>query len=476
MTTEERRAMDELKQSVNTLADRVRRSVLNEGDVEAIVQSILSGQRRVGQNGARRGYTPGDEGDSFDAVEVPGTIFDLGAPDRQALAKGGRDRVYEIQSSYAGKVAAALGCTEQAVRDRHAVTDTLVLAALYLGKEPDELDYFRSVFEPTVQAMDSATAAEGLEYVPRELSASLIERVNLELRVASLFPTVQMPSQPFDIPGLAVSRQRTATKAQETADTGQGKFLKLTPATRKITLTAVKLGVEVIVSKELEEDSLIAMMPMIQNEVVDYLSADIEDAIINGDDSSPHQDSDVTDFTDPSDPRTAWNGLRQLTPAGAKTDASNAALTAAMLRTNRQKMGKYGVRADQLAQIVAMRSYISLLSDANVQTLEKYGPNATILSGELGRIDGAPIIVSEFVRQDLNASGVYDGVTTNRTLALTVNRAGFLVGQRRGVTVQVLRELYAESDQDAIVASLRKAFTARVPTSELIVALSYNIA
>jgi HK97 family phage major capsid protein len=475
MTTDERRAMDELKGAVSSLADRVRRSVLSEGDVESIVQDLLSGQRRVAQN-ARRGYQPGDYDESFGAVDTPGTIFELGAPDRQALAKGGRDRVYEIHGSYPGKVAEALGVKEQAVRDRHAITDTLVLAATYLGKEPQELDYYRDAYEPTIQAMDSATAAEGLEYVPRELSASLIERVNLELRVASLFPQVQMPSQPFDIPGLAVSRQRTATKAQETADTGQGKFEKRTPATRKITLTAIKFGAEVIVSKEMEEDSLIAVVPMIQSELVDWLSADIEDAIINGDDAAAHQDSDVTDFTDPADPRTAWNGLRFLTQAAQKTDASNAVLTSAMLRTNRSKMGKYGVRADQLAHIIAMRSYINLLSDANVQTLEKYGPNATILSGELGRIDGAPIVVSEFVRQDLNASGVHDGVTTTRTIALTVNRAGFLVGQRRGVTVQVLRELYAESDQDAIIASLRKAFMPRFPTTEGIVALTFNVA
>jgi hypothetical protein len=139
-------------------------------------------------------------------------------------------------------------------------------------------------------------------------------------------------------------------------------------------------------------------------------------------------------------------------------------------------MGRYGVRADQLAHVIAMRSYINLLADANVLTLDKYGPNAPILTGELGKVDGIPIVVSEYVRQDLNASGVHDGVTTNRTLALTVNRRGFLQGQRRGLTVQVLRELYAESDQDAIVASFRRAFTPRYPSTETISAMTYNVA
>jgi len=64
-----------------------------------------------------------------------------------------------------------------------------------------------------------------------------------------------MPSPIFDIPGVAVTRQRTGTKAEETADTGPGKFAVLTPATRKITLTAKKLGVRVIVSREEEESA-----------------------------------------------------------------------------------------------------------------------------------------------------------------------------------------------------------------------------
>jgi hypothetical protein len=135
------------------------------------------------------------------------------------------------------------------------------------------------------------------------------------------------------------------------------------------------------------------------------------------------------------------------------------------------------VRSDQLVHIVGMGSYLNLLSDTNVQTVDKYGPNATILTGELGKIDGAPIIVSEYVRADLNATGVYDGVTTNRSAAISINRRGFFVGERRGMTVQVLRELYAEFDQDAVLCSVRKAFEPRFPAAtEPIVAVTYNLA
>jgi len=51
-----------------------------------------------------------------------------------------------------------------------------------------------------------------------------------------------------------------------------------------------------------------------------------------------------------------------------------------------------------------------------VRTVDKYGQFATVLNGELGKIDGIPVIVSEKIRENLNASGVYDGTTTTKTL------------------------------------------------------------
>jgi hypothetical protein len=93
--------------------------------------------------------------------------------------------------------------------------------------------------------------------------------------------------------------------------------------------------------------------------------------------------------------------------------------------------------------------------------------------GELGKVDGSPVVVSEYVRQDLNATGVQDGVTTNRTVAISVRTDGHVVGNRRGLKGEVLRELYAESDQDAIILSTRKALTSRYP-AETVVAVTYN--
>jgi hypothetical protein len=359
------------------------------------------------------------------------------------------------------------------VKEFHRVSDNLLILSAALKKDPRETSYFADTYLPVMKtAMDSVTTAEGDEFVPTLLSGDLIERVELQLRVVALFRQIDMPSNPYEIPGFGV-RTRGGRASENTADTGQTGFRKVTPATRKITLTAVKFAAEALVSKELEEDSIIPILDFIRDELVSQLAHDQEDAIINGDTTGPHMDSDVTDALDP---RKNWMGLRKLANAGAKTDASNAVLTAAMLRVNRKKMGKYGVGTDGLAHIISIGQYVNLLSDTNVLTVDKYGPNATIKTGELASIDGIAIIVSEYIRQDLNATGVYDGVTTNRSIAITVLPSGFMIGNRRGVTVQLLTELYAEYDQDALTVSMRRAFASRFVATDLTIGLTYNLA
>ena len=147
-----------------------------------------------------------------------------------------------------------------------------------------------------------------------------------------------------------------------------------------------------------------------------------------------------------------------------------------MLAVNRKKMGKYGVDSSGIVHIVGIGSYVNLLADANLLTVDKYGPNATILTGELGRVGGIPIVVSEYVQSDLNATGVYDGVTTTKTIAITVDPSAFLIGNRRSMTVQLLTELYAEYDQDAIAVTHRKAFAPRYVSTDTVLALHYNLA
>lgn len=403
------------------------------------------------------------------------TAEDLDIAPEFMRARTPAERIQALHQRPADKVAPLARRDPADVAEFQARADDLLILSTILRRDPRETDFYAQEYLPALRAaMDTQTAGEGQEWVPTELSSMFIERVNLPLRVAALFPTIQMPTPTYEVPASGVSRRRTGKAAEQTADTGQAKFKAVTPGTRKVTLSAVKLAGRVLVSREAQEDSIIPMLPFIQEELRDYIAADLEDAIINGDTTATHQDSDVTDA---DDPRKLWNGLRDIAASltGARIDGGDTKLAVADLRANRKAMGKYGIAPANLAHIVSIAGYIDLLDDSSVLTLDKYGPNATILSGELARVDNVPVIVSEYVRDDLNATGVHDGVTETQTIAITAHTRGFFRGQRRGVTVEILRELYAESDQDAVIASIREDFKPRYPTTENVVALTYNL-
>ncbi len=470
---------DALAKGVHDLTEAVvgmREGMVDKETVETLQAEVL--QLQKGFKPERSGYMPEDEAadddDTPEAKHVRDIKRQVEAEVARTVVRGkGAAKIEAVLSCPAVKVAELLGKSVEDIEYLQETSDDLLLLSQVLNRDPLETDFYGSEFQPALKAaMDTATVAEGKEFVPTTLSSNLIERVNLELMVAGLFENITMPRSPFEIPGFAVGRVRGGRHSEQTADTGQTAIRKITPGTRKITLTAQKFAAEVLVSKEEEEESIIPILSFIQDEIVDYISADIEDTIVNGDTTGAHQDSDVT-LAD--DPRKSWMGLRKLAIAGAKADAANAALTEVMLRTNRKNMGKYGVRASRLVHIVGIVNYVQLLGSTNVVTVDKYGPNATILTGELAKVDGVPIVVSEYVRENLNATGVFDNVTTNRSVAITVNTKGYLLGSRRSMTIERLVELYSEFDQDAIKATTRKAFEPRFPAAtEKLVALTYN--
>lgn len=406
---------------------------------------------------------------------------DIGSESAWMAARTPAQRLTALLERPADRIAAAARrpvADIEALQDR---ADELQILSAVMGEpgrpaDPRGLDFYGREYVPALQAaLDSTTAAEGDEWVPTVLSNRLIGRINLPLKVAALFELIPMTSQPFELPAVGVSRVRTGIHTEQTADSGQTKFKAITPGTRKVTLTAFTFAGRMLVSKVAEEDAIVAMLPWMQSELLDFMAADIEDAIINGDTTATHFDTGVTDA---DDVRRYWNGLRDIAingQTGTDVSGGDTKLAVANLRANRKLMGKYGADPSKLAHIVSVRGGIDLLDDASVVTIDKFGPQATIMAGQLGSVDGSPVIASEYVSDFQNASGVFDNSTTTQTSAITVHRGGFIRGQRRDMTVQTLHELYAEADQDALIASLRQAFTPLYPVTENIVALTYNL-
>lgn len=313
---------------------------------------------------------------------------------------------------------------------------------------------YRDQWKRTLRAMDTDTTAEGIEWIPTGIGATLHERIRAMGKVAALFARINIPTNPWKWP-LEGSDATAYRVAEPTSDTAT-KVAASTPGTGAATFDAEIFGARALFSRSLEADSAVAILPYVQRKLVQAFADAEEKAILAGDSDGTHQDSD-TQALGATAAETAWDGIRKRGLANSSASAGGA-LTVALLAARRAAMGAYGLNPSDMAFIVPISSYYALVTDASVITVDKLGPQATILNGQLGSLYGVPIIVSEHMRTNLNASGVYDGITTTKTWAAAVNRSEWVMGARTPLALETDDSLYRETYQRVVVGFLREDF------------------
>lgn len=333
-------------------------------------------------------------------------------------------------------------------------------------------NFGRNELAPRLKAFGSTVAGGGDEWVPTLIASQYIEEYQLDRAVEDKFQEIAMASNPYQLP-----TQSGVTKARKIAEnTG------MTDAnfnTGVLTFTATKLAEYFILPEELNEDSAPAIYQLATREVVEAQRRAVEAAIINGDNDGTHIDSD-TQALGADVAEKIWKGLRRQALAnsagGGTTDFSNAAVSETNLRIMRQRMKKFGVNPRELIWFVDPVVLNQMLLLQSVATIDKYGSQATVVTGELARYQGVPIVTSEYLRSDLNATGVYDGITTNRTGLLLVNMRRWFVGMRRPIRVKIMEDL-PNQDRWLMASYQRKDFQGFAQSaSEVSVSYGYNVA
>lgn len=331
----------------------------------------------------------------------------------------------------------------------------------------------KEVLEGRLKAFGSTVVGAGDEWVPTLISSTFIEEYELRRVLEGRFELVTMPSNPYDLPKLKnVTKARIATE-------GQTNFSGTNFGTDKIRFSAVKLEEFYPLPEELEEDSAPDIMRAGRSEVVSSQERAAESALINGDSDGTHQDSDTqaggADLCEK-----AWDGLRKLAIANSANSSTldflNAGVTEPNIATLISRMGKFGVNTDDLMFVVGPVVYNQMRFLPGVYTVEKFGPMATILKGALMAYMGIPIVNSEWFREDLNASGVYDGVTTTRAALSLVNVRRGYVGQKRPIRVKLMPDLPG-SDRWLLASYRRVDFKTHAQSAtEKSIVYGYNIA
>lgn len=314
--------------------------------------------------------------------------------------------------------------------------------------------------ELAIKALTSTGAGTGDELVPTNLAGQLWEDFFLASRVAGQMTRVDMPTNPFDVP-LGLGNVTWRKGSENTATTASD------PSTAKTTLTATELITEQNWSYTLDEDAAIALAPALRNrlaqsggEIMDSfaLNADATSAAtgnINLDDSTPaagtYYLSDGQDGI-----RHQW--LVDNTAMGS--DAGGDALADDDVIGVLGKLGKYAVDPNQLVLVCDVSTYLSgFLKLANVLTVDKFGPNAIIHTGQLASYRGVPIVLSAS-HPLAEADGKVSNTGGNNTLGSfsVFHKAMWYIGFRRNLLIETDRDI--QKRMYVMVTSLREAVAA----------------
>jgi HK97 family phage major capsid protein len=307
----------------------------------------------------------------------------------------------------------------------------------------------------------TSTGTYGDEWVPTFASSELWRDVHLATEVAAQVRRVEMPTNPYDLPSATADPTFYYASTENTAVTGG------VVTTGKATLTAKKIQADVTFSGELDEDSIIPVAPAIREALVRRAAQCIDDLIIHGDTETGGTGNVNSHDGAPAAGSfyLALDGMRKfcgITNTG-QVQSFAAAFTTANFVATRALLGKYGARSSDLLLVMGQSLQNSIGGVAEYVTMDKYGPNAAIVAGEVGRLFNIPILLSEAIpgastdRVDDDGFYTMASVSTNDTDGWFVlaNKSQWVTGFRRGVQIESFRDV--QKDSNILVCSFRMA-------------------
>jgi hypothetical protein len=144
-----------------------------------------------------------------------------------------------------------------------------------------------------------------------------------------------------------------------------------------------------------------------------------------------------------------FTGVGAYDTTSVATVAATGTVTTADLRKLRKDLGVWGLEPSDLRFIVSTETYFDLMEDTVFQTMDKVGPVATVLTGQVGQVGGTPVLVS-----DAFPARVTGTASTNTNMgAICVAPANFLAGNQRGLRFDT--QDLVETQRKVLVASLR---------------------
>lgn len=309
---------------------------------------------------------------------------------------------------------------------------------------------------PAIQKAFNDSANVGAEWIPDQFAADLYynleEQIQLPRVVADNLQRQQVERNTILVPRMSRGG-RPYLKGTVTSD-NPAQFTASTVATSQKSITMSGMASRYVIDDQAAEDSAVLAIPTLQRQIVMDLNDAMEDALINGDSAATHQD-DIANWNirdrwslspalgGSNDHRRGFVGLRAAAFDRSCTHDQNAAspYTFANFLEARAQLGEIGMM--DLICITSPEMIVKhLLGLSEVVTLEKFGPQATVRTGQLASLAGIPIIASRFMGADLEADGKFLGSgSQDRTGLLLVHSDSWRIFERRGILVESQRKI-----------------------------------
>ena len=419
----------------------------------------------------------GSDKATLDYDKLAGAVADLLAKQQASQADNKPQRRGEVIEPIGGSVKDAK--VDGGKFDGMKATDLIFVNWLMdkaSGKGANVQPRSKHFTDAVQKALTATGAGTGDEYVPTGMASELWNDMFLDSRVASQFSVVSMPTDPFDYPigwGDVTWRKGTQNTATTVSD----------PATAKGTLTSTEQICEIDFSYDLDEDSIVAILPTLKQLIGRNGAESIDRFVMNADSETAGTGNVNTDDAAAAASdyflSNGQNGLRRqfIVDNVAQKSSMGAAITDAGMRAGLALLGKYAGDINRLVWFADPATYVTMLGLTYVVTVDKFGPQATVLSGQLSNYGGIPVVVTpSIVRTDTDGKYTTTSPSTNDTKGTIVlaHRDMWRVGYRRSLLVEFDR--FIQTRKLVLVASYRIAVGARGTRSTAVhTAGIYNI-
>lgn len=303
--------------------------------------------------------------------------------------------------------------------------------AVMLAKMLNKRDVFDTKYGSRMKAITT------VDQFLSNFSQNIYTEMEQQLIIAPMFNRLAVDAKTFRVPVADedtdgdVAMFRSGTYATGIGDTTN------VPTSNQNTLSSVdftphKFMATTHLAKDEEEDTVLPLLDFLRAAATRRLARAIDKSILRGTGA-------LTGFTaSPTNTITPGTGYASVIE-GITNLAADASLTVATgsstdkadpsdIAAARTKMGKYGLQlGNDLVYITSIEGYNNLVSTSDFRTVDKFGPNATYLTGSVGAVYGIPIMVSEFL-DNVGATG--------NTIGVMLYKPGFMIAERRGIEIE----------------------------------------